>query len=31
MKNLSENFQVSKSFECEPEIPKPKTYFLLQD
>jgi hypothetical protein len=31
MNNLGENFQVSKNFDCEAEIPKTKTYFLLKD
>jgi hypothetical protein len=31
MNNLSENFQVSKNFESEAEIPKAKMYFLFHD
>jgi len=31
MNNLSENFQVSKNFENEAEIPNAKTYCLFHD
>jgi hypothetical protein len=29
MRNLGDNFQVSKNFESEAEIPNAKKYFLL--